>query len=539
MAGFWLMGVLLLVVMAMADWLLVTRLFTGENAWGGAVAVTMTWLVAVAILRGMYAFVRAGRPGSVSHAVAVTPEDQPELWEQVRAAAEVAGERPPEELYLVADVNAGVSEQSRLLGLLGGRRRMLLGVPLLAGLTVPRLRAILAHEFGHYAHLDTRRLGAVTMRGRAAVLHTVEAFHDGSTRLHVVIGSLYVGYARMFLRASQSVARRQEFAADQVAARHAGRDATAAALRHLPVLGAAYAHYLETYAGMGGPLAALPPVGQVHGGFARFLAARTQESLAALGAGTRPPRPHQYDSHPPTVERVARIEKLPADGRPDGSAEEPAALTLLRDRDRVFIELEARTLPPEAAQLRRLSWDDLVMARALADAEGWARPLRVAVARALRSAGQGADGAAPGHRDAAAGGAADDALPGLEDVLDAFDRGLLWTATADRMPKPHQASRLVGASARNFIRPRIFDGLAGMVHLRLAESGLATPDIAWAGRPGLALPEAWEDDMDGALDAAVADRPDTAPLRDLLAAHTPGGARPTTTVPRTRTRPGE
>ncbi|MFD9319411.1 hypothetical protein ACFWDQ_17265 [Streptomyces sp. NPDC060053] len=39
----------------------------------------------------------------------------------------------------------------------------------------------------------------------------------------------------------------------------------------------------------------------------------------------------------------------------------------------------------------------------------------------------------------------------------------------------------------------------------------------WAGQPGLALPEAWEKDMDGALDAAVADTPDTAPLHALLA----------------------
>jgi hypothetical protein len=108
-------------------------------------------------------------------------------------------------------------------------------------------------------------------------------------------------------------------------------------------------------------------------------------------------------------------------------------------------------------------------------------------------------------------------LPSLEEVLDAFDCGLLWMAIADRMPKPPQAARLTGLSARNFIRPKIFDGLAGMIQLRLAAAGQATPDIAWSGRPGLALPEAWEKGMDDALDTAVADTPDTAPLRTLLA----------------------
>ncbi|WP_329362333.1 M48 family metallopeptidase [Streptomyces sp. NBC_01483] len=516
LVGFHLMGVVLLSAIAVLDWLLMTRLFTARAAWFEGMVLTVTVLLAAAILRGLFAFLRAGRLGPVPHGVAVTPQDQPELWGQIQAAAEVTGQRPPSEVYLVAEVNAGVAEQSRLLGLLPGRRRMLLGLPLLGGLTVPQLRAVLAHEFGHYDNLDTR-LGAVTMRGREALLHTVEVFQKGSTRLHHAIGALYVGYARMFLRTSQSVARHQELAADQTAARHAGRDATAAALRVLPVLAAAYTHYLESYAAMGRSLGALPPEGEVHGGFRRLLAARTGERLALLSSGQRPPRPHQYDSHPPMAERIALIEKLPTDGRPDGATDEPPALTLLHDLGRVFVALEARTLSQEAARLRRMSWDDLVMARAVADAEGWSRPLRVAVARALRSSSQGAGKTATVHRTATTEAVADIELPALEEILDVFDRGLLWMAVADRMPKPHQAARLTGPSARDFIRPKVFDGLAGMVHLLLAESGYAKPDIAWSGQPGLILPESWEKGMDDAIDAAVADTPDTAPLRALLA----------------------
>jgi Zn-dependent protease with chaperone function len=516
LAGFYLMGLALLAAMATVDWLVMTTPFLTAAAWFIPAMLIGTVLVAVAILRGMFAFLRAGRLGPASQAVAVTPEEQPELWEQVRAAAEATGERTPDELYLTAEVNAGVSEHSRLLGLLPGRRRMLLGLPLLAGLTVPRLRAVLAHEFGHYSNRDTR-LGGVTMRGRAAVLHTVEAFRTGGTRLHYLFGSLYVGYARLFLRTSQPVARQQELTADQVAARHAGRDAMAAALRMLPMLSAAHTHYLENYAAMGKPLGALPPVGDVHAGFPRLLAARPGERLAALSAGQRPQRPHPYDSHPPTAERIALIEKLPADGRPDGSADETTALVLLRDPEKVFAALEARTLSQEAAGLRRMSWDELVMARALADAEGWSQPLRVAVARTLRSEARAAGGTATVRRGTTAEGVAEDELPGLEEVLDAFDRDLLWGDVAHRIPKPDRESRLTGSSARNYIRPRLFDGIAGMVQLHLAEAGHATADIAWSGQPGLALPEAWESGMDDAIDAAVADTPDTAPLRALLA----------------------
>ncbi|MFE5138360.1 M48 family metallopeptidase [Streptomyces fagopyri] len=516
LVGFHLMGVILLSAIATVDWLLVTRLFSARAASFEGMVLTVSVLLAVAIVRGLFAFVQAGRLSPVPHGLPVTPQDQPELWGQIQAAAKVAGQRPPDELYLVAEVNAGVAEHSRLLGLLPGRRRMLLGLPLLDGLTLPQLRAVLAHEFGHYANLDTR-FGAVTMRGRQALLHTVEVFGKGSTPLHHTIGALYVGYARIYLRTSQSVARHQELAADQTAARHAGRDATAAALRALPVLTAAHAYYLETYPAMGSPLEALPPHGEVHQGFRRLLAARTGEQLALVSSGQRPPRPHPYDSHPPTAERIALIEELPTDGRPDGTVDEPAALTLLRDADHVFAALEARTLSMEAARWRRMSWEDLVMARATADAESWSRPLRVAVARTLRSTTQEADNPTPAHPTVATETQAGKELPSLEEVLDAFDRGLLWTAIADRIPKPDQAARLTGPSARNFIRPKVFDALAGMVHLRLAETGDATPDIAWSRRPGLALPEAWEKAMDDAIDAAIADQPDTTPLRALLA----------------------
>ncbi|EFF88312.1 peptidase M48, Ste24p [Streptomyces sp. e14] len=198
LAGFFLIGVALLSAVAVLDWLLMTRLFTARAAWFEVTLLTVTGLLAAAILRGLFAFLRAGRLMPVPDTVAVTPQDQPELWEQIRVAAEVTGQQPPDELYLVAEVNAGVAERSRLLGLLHGRRRMILGLPLLDGLTVAQLRAVLAHEFAHYANLDTR-LGGVTMRGREAVVHTVEAFQKGSTRLHYAIGALYVAYARIFL----------------------------------------------------------------------------------------------------------------------------------------------------------------------------------------------------------------------------------------------------------------------------------------------------------------------------------------------------
>ncbi|WP_405014963.1 hypothetical protein [Kitasatospora sp. NBC_01539] len=61
------------------------------------------------------------------------------------------------------------------------------------------------------------------------------------------------------------------------------------------------------------------------------------------------------------------------------------------------------------------------------------------------------------------------------------------------------------------------DGLTGLVHLHLIGEGLADPDVCWTSRPGLALPPAWEERLDDAVEEAVADAPDTTALRGLLA----------------------
>lgn len=72
-----------------------------------------------------------------------------------------AGTAPPEEIYLTALPDLGVTEIGGTLGI-GGRRILVLGVPLLHWLTVAELRAGLAHELGHYLGGDTKLSGVVS-----------------------------------------------------------------------------------------------------------------------------------------------------------------------------------------------------------------------------------------------------------------------------------------------------------------------------------------------------------------------------------------
>ncbi|WP_327289777.1 M48 family metallopeptidase [Streptomyces sp. NBC_01198] len=501
LAGFYLMGIGLLAAVLGIDWLVIAG--AGASGYYPLGLIVFSAVLISPILRGMFLFLTAGLHTGDGPGLAVTADAQPELWAEVEEAARAAGTAAPDQLVLAGEVNAAVSERTRLLGMLRGRRTMYLGLPLLAGLTVPQLRAVLAHEFGHFSNRDTR-LAGMTMRGRAAVAHTIEGFRDGRTGAHAAIGNLYVRYANFFLRTSESVGRRQELAADAAAARTAGRDTTAAALGRVELLDIAYGYYVEQYALLGAGAGALPPAGQVYGGFPLLLAARGPEGVAALSEGRRPTRkPTVYDSHPPTAERVALVEALPDDGRTDDPAA-PAALTLVRDTGEVHAAVEAATLAAEVNARPRLDWPDLLMATARAEADTAAEQFQKAVSRAARSA---AGGAAAGEQE----------LPGLEAVLDAIDAGLLWMAVADRMPKPAAASRLTGESARNFIRPAISDGLTSLVELRLIADGYTRPAMSWAVQPRLGLPAEYESRLAPAVAAAVAEVPDTAPLRALLA----------------------
>src|SRR5258705_1515010 len=137
-----------------------------EHAGSGATKVAFFTLAAGAgIVAALWRVLRP-KPEPMT-GVPVVRSQAPQLWHTVHELAATAKTRVPDEIVLIPMVNAAVSEDARLLGLLGGRRRLYLGVPLLQALTVAQLRAILAHELGHYSGQHTR-LGAIAYRGRLA-----------------------------------------------------------------------------------------------------------------------------------------------------------------------------------------------------------------------------------------------------------------------------------------------------------------------------------------------------------------------------------
>ena len=338
----------------------------------------MYWVAAVAGFTGLFVLaklvaVALSRP-QLKPGTDVSPEDAPELWALATGLAQVAHTRSPGQIRLVSEANASVGEDSRLLGLISGPRRMYLGVPLLQGLSVTQLRAVLAHEFGHYSRAHTR-LGPIAYRGWQAVTTTLRELQgDDLNWLMRGFGYVLRLPAGLYLLLSLAMSRSQEREADRLMVQVAGRANAQSALREIPIIAAYWNSYLRDFVGLGWGSDLAPTADGFFGGFERLLAARTDELdsmrdkvRAAEAAEPVEKTREDYtrellDTHPPIAERIAAMESLP-ERTTTAPPDDRRACALL--------PAAAAAATAEAAYVfgyrERLDWDELVARVCAAD----------------------------------------------------------------------------------------------------------------------------------------------------------------------------
>ncbi|NUT91857.1 MAG: M48 family metalloprotease, partial [Saccharothrix sp.] len=359
---------------------------------------------------------------------------------------------------VVPEANAAVVERTRLFGLVVRRRVMVVGFPLFTCLTEDQFTAVLAHELGHFGNHDTR-LGGLVHSGRAALARILAGL-AGSTGYRAAVAEVIAAYAHLYLTVSGAVSRRQEFAADAVAARVAGSHAAASALRAVPFVRAAWTAFLEQRLRPAGSAGLLPR--DVLAGFTRWWAVeRPDVEPEPLVAG-------RFDSHPPLAERIAAIEAS-AVAAPAGHGS-ATAIDLLDDASRVVDSSLSAVLTDEFGFKTPVECVDLdhLLARA---------HLVAASSRLLTAA-----------RRVAGGGEAT-----LGTVLDLLDRGRLGDLLpADLVPgNGTKAPRVVREYGRGFV----IEELTALAELACRDAGHECPDLA---------PH---------VEAATEDHPDTAGLR--------------------------
>lgn len=501
--GFYLLCLLLLAGMIALD-VLAFDLMDSSGVHAPKLAITLlaaTVGVFVVVVRGLFVSVRVRRKDLSG--VPVSRAEQPELWRRVTALADVVGTRAPAEIRLVPEVNAAVLEHAHLMGLLPGKRRMMIGVPLLQALTVPELEAVLAHELGHYSDRHSR-LAPLAGRARAGVMATMAAVNRQTGRTGKfhwpgsgVYAALFHAYAVLVLKQTFAISREQEYAADRIAATVGGRENAASALRRLPATDAAYEFYLNQFIGAGLRNKLVPPPAEVLGGFGRFLTdpERVRE-MAALGDPDDSAEAHAFDSHPPIADRIAAIRALPDDGRPPAATDRPEsrAIVLLSNPAAVLTALGVQMLGPQAEGAEVADWDTIARTARMRGAGQSSQPIVRLVGAMLGRPARFTDFLALVEAGR------------LPEILDRMDN--TETALKLKVPPPAQ---------REFKKNALGRMLAAWALSELVPSGRATIRHSWSGFGG----EVDVAGVDGqalneGVEALLTMWPDTALLRQVV-----------------------
>lgn len=191
--------------------------------------------------------------GSHSDDIEITAAEQPRLFEfLLRVAAETGAPRP-HRVYVSPAVNAAVFYDLSLANLIfPSRKNLLIGLGLVNVLNLSEFKAVLAHEFGHFAQ-RTMAVGRWVYIAQQIAGHIVErrdAFDSmlaGLSRIDLRVAwigwvlrlvvwsirSLVELFFRLVVLAQRALSREMEYQADLVAASVSGSDALVHALMKL------------------------------------------------------------------------------------------------------------------------------------------------------------------------------------------------------------------------------------------------------------------------------------------------------------------
>jgi Zn-dependent protease with chaperone function len=255
---------------------------------------------------------------------------QPRLRVLLGEVARRVGTRPVDNVYLTPGTDVAVMERGGLGKQLSGRaeRCLILGVGVLDGLRIAPLKAVLAHEYGHFSNRDTAGGGFALAVRRSLVTMAGGLARSGAAAWYNPAWLFLNGFYRVFLRISQGASRLQEVLADRWAAFTYGSRAFEEGLRHVIErsvrFGARANATLQEMVARRQPVANLythepsEPVAEEE------VARRVREVLNRA--------PSVYDSHPSPTERTRWVRALGARGTAASSDDGAEAWTLFADR---------------------------------------------------------------------------------------------------------------------------------------------------------------------------------------------------------------
>lgn len=225
--GYAALGLILLVAVGLPVGIVIALLVSGRefDPWVFAVLLPQG-VFAVVVVRALW--LRFDPPSGYR----LMPGDAPALEAEIERLRLAAGAPPLEAVVIDSDLNAGAASLPRILGLLGYRHYLVIGLPLMRLLDSAELSAVIAHEFGHFRSGHGRFSGWI-YRVRMGWFRLVDAMARSGAAMSRLFAKFFEWYAPYFNAYSFVLARENEYEADAVSARVAGEAARVSALIRL------------------------------------------------------------------------------------------------------------------------------------------------------------------------------------------------------------------------------------------------------------------------------------------------------------------
>ncbi len=212
-------------------------------------------------------FVFANKKTDRSEMLEVTEQEQPELFSMVRQLATEIQTQFPKKIYFVADVNAFVFYDSSFWSMFFPvKKNLAIGLGLVQSLNISELKAVIAHEFGHFSQ-KTMRQGSYIYQFNQ-VIHNLLYENEGYQGLlqafanthgiFAIMANMTVQVVKVIVEIMQNMhgwinkqnlalSREMEFHADTVAASVSGSNNLVSSLRRLEVANVAYQNIIQYY----------------------------------------------------------------------------------------------------------------------------------------------------------------------------------------------------------------------------------------------------------------------------------------------------
>lgn len=303
----------------------------------GAGIISVGFLILYFLIKFMFQQHKIDR----SHLIEITRDEQPALFDFIQKIVDDVHTDFPKKIYTSSGVNASVFYDSSFWSMfLPIRKNLEIGMGLVNSVTSVELKAILAHEFGHFSQ-KSMKVGSYTYNVNHVIynmLYDNDSFNQTAQGLANISGyiAIFIILASKIIQGIQwiliqvynllnvtymGLSREMEFHADEVAANVAGSEPLITSLLRLDIANQAYQTVLEYYNSKIGDSYKATNIYPQQLYVMNFIAKQNHVSIENNLPHVSIEHLSQYNkskliinnqwaSHPSTIDRVAALNKL-------------------------------------------------------------------------------------------------------------------------------------------------------------------------------------------------------------------------------------